>query len=317
MIFVHIGLHKTGTTFLQQHFFPRWPTLQFYHKTVPLREVLAAPTGQKVLISNEGLWCGGAYRQPPGDAWWAALGDRRVQAESIARLREFFPEARVLVSFRRHSDLILSLYLQYVQKGGTLPLKKFFDVDGDGGLLGKQSLSFRHVIETIDETFTARPFIFLQEDLRDDLEGTLRCMGDYFECPPPEIPQKALSGRAKKHAKARNRSVGHHQAKILRALNRVTYSDHNPRGWLPLRSRTAKRLGLHARRLCQYGLLARLLPYRRVVLDENIRRQIDDYYRDDWEFVNNRKAGEPDVPAVGAAVGRPHCLAERRQGART
>ena len=206
--FVHIGLHKTGTTFLQRDVFPRWPGISFFQHNLHLRTFLALPKNQKVLISNEGLWYNKAGGQFPRVDWWASFADPRVVEQSIVSLREFLPEARLLISFRKHSDFVLSLYLQYLHEGGTATLEDFFDSTQDRGIVRMQRISFRHVIQVAEETFGRPSFIFLHEELKADPKGTLARIGEYLGCPPPKMRGAKGGSRAAGRTARRNRSVG-------------------------------------------------------------------------------------------------------------
>lgn len=134
-ILVHIGYHKTATSFLQSRIFsdPRlfcqpWGTpsseaVEWFVLEHPQRfsaerarkDFLGnVPADSSVLpvISHEAL-----SGQPRGGRYYA---DRVVD-----RLYETFPEARIVIGIREQKALLVSLYYQYISVGGTESLDHF------------------------------------------------------------------------------------------------------------------------------------------------------------------------------------------------
>jgi len=128
---VHIGLHKTATTWLQRHLFP----LVTSHRVVPrdviqdalirqhaftfdperARRGLQLRPGESVLLSEEHL---------SGDVF--SGGFRGSLGRELARrIRATLPEAEIVVFFRRQPDIIASTYSQYVGIGGSHGLSRF------------------------------------------------------------------------------------------------------------------------------------------------------------------------------------------------
>jgi hypothetical protein len=132
---LHPGYHKTGTTWMQRRLFlpehgfaPIFDHAEidalifqpgpFSYDAAKVR-ALAEERHERLgrhlvpVISSE-IMSGQPY-----------IGGRdgRMIAD---RLKETFPEARVLISIREQLALLPSLYMQYLQAGGTLPWAKFF-----------------------------------------------------------------------------------------------------------------------------------------------------------------------------------------------
>lgn len=99
-VVLHLGLAKTGTSWLQQQVFPRLP-LHFYH--CKHYDVLNKNTSN-MLLSFEGL------------SGTIQCNDRYVNAY---RLHKLFPKAQVIVVFRGKSSYLHSLYSQFIRGGGT------------------------------------------------------------------------------------------------------------------------------------------------------------------------------------------------------
>jgi hypothetical protein len=259
-LFVHVGLHKTGTSFLQQNVFPKWRGLTY----VPwdgLEHFLRLEEGKTYLLSREGL----------SGRFWARHAERDL---ALQRLSAILPHARILVSFRRHDAYIVSMYKQYLQIGGALPFEGFFDLEGDRGLLRRDDFLFRRKVESIEKHFGHTPFVFLHEEIVRDLGGLLRDMERLFEARAPALEDIRISYP--------NRSVGYYPARLLIRLNRLNRSEMNPAGRVRLDNRVTRMLRIDPRRLCQHWLS--FLPDR-PMLGEERAREIREFFESDWEYV--------------------------------
>ena len=138
-LLLHVGLHKTGSTWLQDNLFasPRHGFSQHEEPRHLLVERLVTPyslsfdaeqarvvywtaiddarrNGQTLALSHERL---SGYPSSGGH-------DRAMIAE---RLRKTFPEARVLIVFREQRSLIRSMYSQHITDGGVESLERFLN----------------------------------------------------------------------------------------------------------------------------------------------------------------------------------------------
>lgn len=134
-VLLHIGYHKTGTTWFQRSLFTQAHgygqlmdhdevfafivaphSLHFDPATVAatLRERLATvPEGCYPVISSEIL---------SGNPFYGGR-ESEVYAERLARL---MPEARILITIREQISAIASTYMQYIRRGGTKRPERFF-----------------------------------------------------------------------------------------------------------------------------------------------------------------------------------------------
>jgi hypothetical protein len=160
-VFIHIGLHKTATTYLQYQFFPAMTGVRYIHGSDFFKQwqSQSGDRNKKLLLSYEGF---------SGLAWnrtWL-LGARNdfhwldSFVFNIESLKLFFPDATLIVFFRRHGDLLVSMYKQYIQEGGVLSLNSFF---GDDCVITPNDLSFRVRIELIKKLFPNSFFINYEE----------------------------------------------------------------------------------------------------------------------------------------------------------
>lgn len=197
MLFLHVGLHKTGTTYFQSEVFPRWSGLK-YLRSLTVENFLKTDPGQVCLASREGFSAG-------------VVAHRHEKLSFLKRLSAMFPDAGVLISFRDHGSYLNAIYSQYLRYGGTLRLDAFFDLEGDAGYIKREDLLFPDYVDGITEYWGKPPFVFLLSELRQDKQRLFDEMGRFMGVSPPTLDELS-SGR-------RNVSLGRKQAEALRRIN--------------------------------------------------------------------------------------------------
>jgi hypothetical protein len=131
---IHIGYHKTGSTWLQEVLFSD-PTLQFelLFERPEVNDRLVAPKQAAFDAAAEGAFfamgirdCGDRvpvlsnerFSGNPHSGGW----DSRILADRLALL---FSGARVLIVIREQQSALRSVYLQYVREGGSESLRGY------------------------------------------------------------------------------------------------------------------------------------------------------------------------------------------------
>ena len=137
-VILHIGLHKTGTRFLQREVFGQLNQEQFNYNPEPLwpelRQAVRRPGDAEL-----------AARAREAVAQWRASGDHRTlvlsephisgdmygnhhdYAKNLELVRELFPEARIIFFVRKQSDWLQSAYRQHLVKGKPIPIEVFLN----------------------------------------------------------------------------------------------------------------------------------------------------------------------------------------------
>lgn len=134
-IYIHVGLPKTGSKFLQKSLFPKlgglhfvdWQSDFFTKEFLKLKygnpwlaiedirqafeEYIAFVDETKIVISDESLT----------DLWDRGAG----WFEKASALKRIFPSARIILTLREQADLLVSLYMQYLREGGFGSLAYF------------------------------------------------------------------------------------------------------------------------------------------------------------------------------------------------
>ena len=138
-IILHIGLHKTGTTFLQNHIFPRLKNTNYFRGWHGLRNI-TNKNHKNILISDEKF---------SGDPF--NLNYIESFKNNIDNLHMLCPKATVLISVRHPKEWILSLYKQYIHQGGINYPDQFFDLEN--GHFKIEELSLKTKVKFLEEKF--------------------------------------------------------------------------------------------------------------------------------------------------------------------
>jgi len=133
---IHIGYHKTGTTWLQERFFGRDPIFRVIATHPAIDAAIVRPNSLDFdpakALSDLGAGSNAAK---------ASTGIPVMSSEILSgnpftgareshviahRLRAMFPDARVLITVRNQMAMLSSFYKQYVRFGGRLGHRDFF-----------------------------------------------------------------------------------------------------------------------------------------------------------------------------------------------
>lgn len=268
--FIHIGLPKTATTFLQWNVFPHIANVTFLGKAkcVDFYDLYNL-ADEKILISHEHLLACPWEWYPHT---WLDEFSRRLEA-----LARRFPSARIMLSFRKHEALLTSYYKEYISKPGRqhLSLDEFFDVQTNKGLVRHEELVFSELVRLVERHFEAPPFVYLFEDVVQRLPVFLEDLSAFFgeEVPLPAVVE---SDRV-------NPGVRYYQAKLLVRLNQLD-------GWLQrtplvpgLYNPLFRKLSIEPDRLCRKHLA--FVSRRPIVLTEEQKDFIREEYASDWKEI--------------------------------
>lgn len=154
-LIIHIGLHKTGTTYLQYNFFPMLKDVLYIHGNQFFRQWQQQSWEQKgnCLISYEGF-SGLAWNLKNPELFNLHWIDSFEQ--NIENLSNFFPNAIILTSIRKPSELLISMYKQYIQEGGVLKLADFYN---QNGVIRNEDLVIINRIKYIQSKFERSYFL--------------------------------------------------------------------------------------------------------------------------------------------------------------
>lgn len=224
-IIVHIGYHKTGTTYLQKKIYPNIQNLKYYdylsENLFPgmsskssfdvdldrINEKLNSLGHDRILYSQEGL---------VGPLFYNSGINAKEIADNLKKLNV----SKIIITLRNQVSLIDSIYRQYIQEGGVARFNHFikgwrysFDLD---------HLNFYRLINYYSSLFgKENVLIILSEQIRENEAEVIRQLenftnGTYIE------NNKNLNPRQS------NISLSNLSIILLRFINHFTYSNHRP-----------------------------------------------------------------------------------------
>lgn len=257
-IIIHIGLHKTGTSFLQKSFFNQLTEIEYIHGTLGLRRLWKHNDAEVLLISDESI----------SSNLWA--GDYTNDFyKRMNRLKSLFgANIKIIVGFRMPMEFIKSIYKQYLHEGGTMTFSDFFNLAGNG-IIKIEDLFFSEKLDFLKETFND-VFVYEQKSLKNNFEEFAVQIKKFIGA------QELLnSGNSNKRSNIGIKST--FQFALLRFLNRFGSKKR-------VRVLNALNLGgLSFRNICQNYL--RFIPSKPYVFPEKIMHEIESKTQNDWQEV--------------------------------
>ena len=140
---VHIGMHKTGTSYLQKEVFPLTTSHHFVRGKSTLRAFYHPEVTTKPIFLSDEILSGHPFRE-------STLQD--FESKCLA-VKFYYSDPVILVAFRNPEEYIPSLYKQYLQEGGTLEIEEFYN-ESEKGVLQKSDLNFIHRLEFLQANFS-------------------------------------------------------------------------------------------------------------------------------------------------------------------
>ncbi len=148
-VYFHVGLGKTGTTYLQYNFFPKMRDICYIQRTryTKSHKIINRRKCDKYLVSRE--------------------FDRQFDRE-VKKFAEKFPGAKPIIVLRRQDSWIASQYRRFIKNGRQYSFTEFIDVENNNGVWDRDELLFHCRIKFLEEQFKTIPLVLLHDDLKKD-----------------------------------------------------------------------------------------------------------------------------------------------------
>jgi hypothetical protein len=270
-IILHIGMHKTASSYMQANIFPKLNDTLFIYgasKFIKQWNEQVHNSNNHLLISHECLsgipWDKNGLLGIDGSHDWLKSFEKNINT-----LRLLFPDAVIIVFFRKHGDLLTSLHKQYIHEGGILNLSDFY---GQDKLLQPKDLSFKYRIDLLNKLFENVYFLDF-EDFKNIGDQYLKM---FFQ---NEFSLDLESG--KKSKSIENRGVSGNKLEALRKVNR--YYNKFPEKL----KKILRGLGLSPRFIFQSRLRFWKAEDSKTRLKS--RKEINKYFNDDWKYFESVK----------------------------
>ena len=161
-IFLHTGLAKTGTKFLQNKFFPKLKGIYYipkplYHKS---QKIIQSTNYPRYLVSQE-------Y-------------DIQFEQE-ILRWSKFDPDTKVIIVFRRQDQWFKSEYKRYVKNGFRGSFTDFIDLKHDGGIFKVKDGFYMSKIRFVEQHMNHPPFVLIYDELASEPLKFLRKLARFLD----------------------------------------------------------------------------------------------------------------------------------------
>jgi hypothetical protein len=278
-VYIHVGYHKTATTFLQKSIYPKLthqitylsrrhiqPSLyKIRHKKLSETQILQLRSGieemtepeKPLLISYEGLSGNPMSTKKKIKDNHAILKD----------LRRIFPgesyEVHIIVGVRHQLDLLTSLYVQYIHQGGYKHANAVFEEWERLGVL--DGYYYFNYLEQVRHLFGSNYYLMQYERFREDEMKELTNLLQYMGV--TEVPEYSA-------AKV-NRSYGTMQVKAARKMNYFLKTPFNPEAPVPTKK------GHPLSRVMLQNRASFMLHHQKYFLPESLQQVLKAKYQSD------------------------------------
>ena len=166
-VFIHVGLPKTGTTFLRTQIFPKIENIVYAKTPIGFYDV---DRDVKYLLSNESL---------------SGVPFKRFNPYSCNRylimdyLNKIYPDAKIILCLRNKETIKKSLYSQYIEQGGLKGFDDFIKYE-----LRDDWMDFDKYVRYIKKYFDCCIYHF------EDLESGIEQICNFMDVDVPEYENK-------------------------------------------------------------------------------------------------------------------------------
>ncbi|MEP5766278.1 MAG: hypothetical protein ABJ308_16890 [Halieaceae bacterium] len=174
---VHIGYHKTASSWLQQALLPALSAQVSLFDHPQLWDELMLPSGLVFDAGRCKSYLDGLVAQARQEGKLAVFSSERLSgnphsggydaAEMANRIRACFDEVRLLIVVREQNAILASNYKQYIKMGGTCTLEEYLTPPWDGRVPHFRLDNFRyhHLLEYYCRLFGADKVLVLPYEL--------------------------------------------------------------------------------------------------------------------------------------------------------
>ena len=155
-IFFHVGLGKTGTTFLQYRAFPYFKDLVYIQRT--------QYRNAKDIIKN-----GGDQKR-----YFLSFECDQQLEEVVKDWAKDFPQTVPIIVFRQHDSWIASQFRRFLKNCHVTTFKQLLDLENDSGRFKKKDLFFMPMVTLLETHFTGEPIVLLYDDMKKDPRGFIK-----------------------------------------------------------------------------------------------------------------------------------------------
>ncbi|MBD3223083.1 MAG: hypothetical protein GF313_00020 [Caldithrix sp.] len=196
-IYFHVGLGKTGTTYLQYDVFPKFKGIHYIQRTKYRNDkyvnIIKKTNHNKYLVSNE--------------------FDRQLETETT-KIAAHYPDARPIIVLRQHDGWMASQYRRQVKNGRSLLFNEFLDLSKDTGDWKINDVYYYPKLLTLEKNFNHKPFVLFYDDFKKDAHKFFNRLASYIG---------ATYNQEDINLNPRHRSYNEKQLKCIRYVSRHVF----------------------------------------------------------------------------------------------
>ncbi len=257
-VFFHVGLGKTGTTFLQYRVFPKLQGVKYIQRTqyrdFKYVKLIEDSPDQKFLVSNE--------------------FDKQLEAEAH-KIASKYPRAKTIVVLRRQDSWIASQYRRYVKNGYPNSFEEFIDIENDESYWDRKDLFFHQKLIMLEEVFGSRPLVLFHDEL---VKNPHSFIGRICSFIGADYEKESIN------LKRKHSSYTEKQLKVRRQQSARRNRKQASRSKIYWVRKIQNFLGMPERYLSLY--MAFLVPSKRIsdepLISKDSMAKIRAYYEEDW-----------------------------------
>ena len=260
-VLIHIGYHKTGTTWLQNEIFTSKsdcfiPISKYTEGASTLaRDFIYNREGYLInSFDNNGQVILESLNQitdnvPDLSSKFSVISHERLSGNPHSsgfdssviarRIKNVFPNAKILIVIREQCSWILSNYFQYLSIGGNHSIKKYLNTKYDGKRPGfsPSHLEYHFLIKDYQLKFGKENVLVLPYELFDsDKAAFFQRLGKFIDR-DIQLPQKSI------FSKRHNTKTNHYSNYKFRFLNTFIHSS-SVNNYSSVKNRISKRLAI-------------------------------------------------------------------------
>jgi len=158
-IYFHVGLAKTGSTFLQNNFFPKLQNIKYIstHKYRRCIDIINNTNYDSYLISRE--------------------FDRQLEGE-VKKILNHFPETKIIIVFREHKKWISSQFKRFSKNGYHFKFEDFYN-NANSGYWKNEDMIYIDKINIIKKYSKHEPLVLNFDELKINPHSYLTKISEY------------------------------------------------------------------------------------------------------------------------------------------
>ena len=172
---IHVGVHKTGSTYLQECVFPKLEGVCYCYKD----KITPVINPKVVLMSNE--------------EWSRSLPHRDNQLLTLLALKQSYPNAKIIIEIREFEPWFKSCYSQYIRAGGYMSYKQYYNKYKDC----REPVMFYYYCKMMWKDV----FLYHHETLKHMPSVVIQGMCDFIGCDMPDNLESKKVNVSLKHIK--------------------------------------------------------------------------------------------------------------------